>query len=120
MTEELDPQTKSTVVQGILSGAGRSNPEEFLLLRKIAAFLCVVGLICVILGGASLIVGLEEIIRHLPRRIQAAEGGFALPGLSLLLWGILIYVSGAILKLLLAIEGHLREVRDHFRNQRSD
>jgi len=106
---ELDPQTKSTVVQGIVSGAGRSNPEEFLLLRKLAAFLCAVGPIIAILGGVMLAIGLMGFL--------LSSGSFIVVwGFSLLPWGISIYIWGAFLKLLLAIEGHLRELRDRFQN----
>lgn len=114
---ELDRQTREGIVQEIVSGAGGNQTDEFQPLRKIASFLCVIGIVCAIVGGAALACGVIGIVLNPPGPDRVSGLGWVGWGWSLMTSGIGVYVAGALMKLLLVIEGHLREVRDHFRKQ---
>lgn len=104
----LDRQTNEAVVQRIVSEAGGNQADEFQPLRKIASLLCMAGCVCVILSGSALACGGFGIVLNPPGVRQVAGLGWVRWGVTLMGWGIGVYVAGALMKLLLVIEGHLR------------
>ena len=97
-------------METLLYGAGRFKLDGSRALWRVASLLFTAGLILGVTGGLAIVCGLFLMM------IRAEPGGDLLIwGFSLLESGIGFYVFGALLNVLLNIEEHFRELRDHFR-----
>lgn len=107
---DLERRTREAVIEGLLCGAGQFKLDGSRALWRVASLLFIAGLILGVAGGLAVVCGLFLII------IRADLGqDLAIWGFYFLESGIGFYVSGALLNVLLNIEEHLRELRNHLR-----